>query len=58
MWVLESEGDVLRGKILHELSVTSDHADEIEGKKLWLRPGKKFLFGRTKAEGTVALLSI
>lgn len=21
------------------------------GKRIWLRPGKKFLFGRTKAEG-------
>ncbi|KAH6672550.1 hypothetical protein B0J14DRAFT_701589 [Halenospora varia] len=26
--------------------------DALNGKKLWLRPGKKFVFGRTKSEGT------
>ncbi|KAF4617093.1 hypothetical protein G7Y89_g15057 [Cudoniella acicularis] len=32
MWVLECDGDALKGK------------------RLWLRPGKKFVFGRTKSD--------
>ncbi|KAL3421372.1 FHA domain-containing protein [Phlyctema vagabunda] len=31
--------------------ILENDGDAFEGKKLWLRPGKKFLFGRTKVEG-------
>ncbi|RFU30901.1 hypothetical protein B7463_g5451, partial [Scytalidium lignicola] len=31
--------------------ILSSDGDALQGKRLWLRPGKKFLFGRTVAEG-------
>ncbi|MCJ1471980.1 hypothetical protein MMC13_000624 [Lambiella insularis] len=34
MWILECDGDILKGK------------------RIWLRPGKQYLFGRTKADGS------
>ena len=50
MWILENDGDALNGThvLLPTIERSSDH---VAGKKLWLRPGKKFLFGRTKYEG-------
>jgi hypothetical protein len=50
MWVLETEGDALQGKASQN-RWCEDTLTLFEGKKLWLRPGKKFIFGRTKSEG-------
>lgn len=56
MWILEAEGDVLQGKT-HPLSSHTTKKLTCLGKKVWLRPGKKFLFGRTTAEGTATTYS-
>ena len=47
MWVLATDGDIFEGK-----SPTRYASEQLTltGKKLWLRPGKKFLFGRTAVE--------
>jgi len=53
MWILENEGDAFNGELhFHSLSICSVSITNIhEGKKLWLRPGKKYLFGRTQIDG-------
>jgi hypothetical protein len=55
MWLLESDGDVFHGKLPApldpQLPIHNFNANHATGKKLWLRPGKKFIFGRTSAEG-------
>lgn len=55
MWILENDGDAFQGKLR-----MGSHEDSLLkvclGKKLWLRPGKKFLFGRTKVEGMAVCL--
>lgn len=51
MWVLESDGEAFQGNIsLRMLACTANDWLILVGKKLWLRPGKKFLFGRTTSE--------
>jgi nijmegen breakage syndrome protein 1 len=50
MWILENEGDALKGTQSFHMRARSRLLTH-SGKKLWLRPGKKFLFGRTHSEG-------
>jgi hypothetical protein len=50
MWVLEHDGDVLHGSSIY--SSTCAVLIHVLGKKLWLRPGTKFLFGRTARKTT------
>lgn len=56
MWLLESE--LFGGRFLHFLgrALTRRKADATIGRKLWLRPGKLYLFGRTGAERKYMLL--
>lgn len=55
MWVLEAEGEVLQGENL----LSRLHAILIRiGRRIWLRPGKKFLFGRTSAEGMAVIYTM
>jgi hypothetical protein len=36
--------------------ILDSEGDFLEGKRVWLRPGKKYLFGRIKREGGTATL--
>jgi hypothetical protein len=40
MWILESEGEALKGTLLSKAKFT------IAGKKYWLRPGQEYTMGR------------
>ena len=46
MWVLEAEGDVLQGKN-RPYPLRWQQAD-LPGKRVWLRPGKKFLLAELR----------
>lgn len=50
MWVLESDGDLLEG-MSKRLSILEESLRRPTGKRVWLKPGKKYLFGRIKSEG-------
>jgi Second BRCT domain on Nijmegen syndrome breakage protein/FHA domain len=51
MWIIESGGEFLQGNIscstLNQQLANRDHA----GKRAWLRPGQRYLFGRVKKDG-------
>lgn len=56
MWILDSEGDFLEGEFMSSaVFITCVMLAVIlmggVGKRVWLRPGKKYLFGRVKTEG-------
>lgn len=55
MWILSSDGDFLQGLLAHPLSISrvlidADYTNHA-GKRIWLKPGKKYLFGRVKGDG-------
>ncbi|KAI1341180.1 hypothetical protein F5Y15DRAFT_422430 [Xylariaceae sp. FL0016] len=55
MWILESDGEAFGGATPLHFSVASVRSSELTyfallGRRLWLRPGKRYLFGRTVAE--------
>lgn len=52
MWVLDSTGDFLEGKARKSLDGKSFFS-HISGKRVWLRPGKKYLFGRFQRDGGI-----
>ena len=56
MWVLETEGDAFQGKTLGIAPRFTDVDFPTSGKKLWLRPGKKFIFGRTQSDGMLSIV--
>lgn len=49
MWVLECEGDLFRGECIQEIGCGPTLTPML-GRKLWLKPGSKYLFGRTSGE--------
>jgi len=51
MWVLESDGDLLAGKVIDN-PLFQYHVLTFTGIKYWLKPGTQFLVGRTKNPGT------
>jgi len=54
MWILESElfdGALYATALIVGPKVCGTWTKASTGKKLWLRPGKTYLFGRTVAEG-------
>lgn len=57
MWILETDGDVFQGPVLPHFKETFP-TNNVTGKRLWLRPGKRFLFGRTRTEGVAGEFAI
>jgi len=54
MWILQSDGDFLQGiELLLSCSVRDYvwFSYQELGKRLWLKPGRKYLFGRVKQDG-------
>ena len=51
MWVLDSTGDFLEGKVCESADEGTFFFSHILGKRVWLRPGKKYLFGRFQRDG-------
>lgn len=56
MWILECDGKIFQGTFVSRLNLLSAcvaFSTDCEplGKRIWLRPDKKYLFGRTKQEG-------
>jgi hypothetical protein len=49
MWILESDGDLLDGMSYSQIYLR--HRSRLAGKRVWLKPGKKYLFGRIKQDG-------
>lgn len=56
MWILDSEGDFLEGIYTFFPSLVLLFIYFCLGKRVWLRPGKKYLFGRIKQDGGMATL--
>jgi hypothetical protein len=56
MWVLE--GHVFRGELAFSSLVYCFNADAHEGKTLWLKPGKRYIFGRTRENGKCTLVCV
>jgi hypothetical protein len=50
MWILECDGDFLQG-LSSPLSLAFTVAESMTGKRLWLKPGQRYLFGRVKKDG-------
>lgn len=52
MWTLECDSPILESKLFHHLRQNAGLSRQIVGKRIWLRPGKKYLFGRTKEQSS------
>ena len=50
MWILECDGDFLQG-LKSPLPFPQVFTEGLTGKKLWLKPGQRYLFGRVKRDG-------
>jgi len=50
MWILECDGDLLGGKRRLDFQFTKSQLTVSTGKKMWLKPGQQYLFGRNKVE--------
>jgi len=50
MWILECDGDLLGGECRPGLLFTKSQLTVSIGKKMWLKPGQQYLFGRNKVE--------